>query len=347
MKEKKTRQGRNLNLIITTAVFLVITGVLAYVYIYFFLKTEEVVEAKTYKRYYVMIAEDRESSLSKSIHDGALQAAQESNCFVEMLGDNLSQDYSTADLMRIAIASDVDGIILEADESAEMSKLINEAVLKGIPVVTTVSDNKNSRRCAFVGISGYDLGKEYARQIIKIAIGDAARKREIKVSVLVNEKGESSAQNLLNMGIQDTIETEFTAKYKNGPKIEVSLVPIDYSGEFATEESVRDLFIHAKDSLPDIFVCNTEDATTSVYQAVVDYNKVGEIAILGYYDSDAILKAIDRGVIESTVSIDTGQIGRYSISSMTEYLDYGYTSEYQTANITLINKENVEPYLKK
>lgn len=346
MKEKKIRQRKYVNLLITSAVFLIITGVLAYVYIYFFLRTEEVVEAKTYDRYYVMIAEDRESSLSKSTHEGALKAALENNCFVEMLGDNLSQEYSTADLMRIAIASDVDGIILEANESEEMRELINTAVLKNIPVVTIYSDNKNSRRCCFVGISSYDLGKEYARQIIKIAIDNAYRKREIKVAVLVNDKDDSSSQNLLNTGIQDTIDSEFNTPYRTSPKIEIQLIPIDYSGEFATEESVRDLFIHEKDSLPDIFVCNTEDATTSVYQAVVDYNKVGEIAILGYYNSEAILKAIDRSVIESTVSIDTTQMGKYSISALNEYLEYGYTSEYQAANITLINKDNVSLYLK-
>ena len=32
-------------------------------------------------------------------------------------------------------------------------------------------------------------------------------------------------------------------------------------------------------------------STTCVYQAVVDYNCVGEVAILGYYDTDTILKA--------------------------------------------------------
>lgn len=345
MKEKKARSGKYVNLWLTTAVFFIITGVLAYVYIYFFVQTEEIAEAKTYDRYYVMIAGDRGSSMSKSIHEGALKAALDNNCFVEMLGDNLSQDYSTADLMRIAIASDVDGIILEADESDEIRELINEAVLKGIPVVTTVTDNKNSRRVSFVGVSSYDLGKEFARQIIKIAVNNAAKKSEIKVSVLVNDEGENSSQNLLNMGIQDTIETEYNGQYFKSPKIDVSLVYVDYEGEFATEESVRDLFIYEKDSLPDIFVCNTEDATTSVYQAVVDYNKVGEISILGYYDSEAILKAIDRSVIESTVSIDTQQIGRYSIMALNEFFDYGYTSEYQAANIIIVNKENVGKYL--
>lgn len=64
-------------------------------------------------------------------------------------------------------------------------------------------------------------------------------------------------------------------------------------------------------TLPDIIICLNELSTTCVYQAVVDYNCVGEIAILGYYDTDTILKAIERNVITATISIDTEQMGHF------------------------------------
>ncbi|MFR8844882.1 MAG: hypothetical protein ACLVGL_07430 [Waltera sp.] len=45
----------------------------------------------------------------------------------------LSQEYTRADLMRIAMTSGVDGILVESDESDEMSQLIDEAVGPGHP----------------------------------------------------------------------------------------------------------------------------------------------------------------------------------------------------------------------
>ena len=81
------------------------------------------------------------------------------------------------------------------------------------------------------------------------------------------------------------------------------------------------------------------------YQAVVDYNQVGQISILGYYDSDTIINAIDREVVNATISIDTEQMGRFCVDALTEYYLLGNTSQYFTADVALIDKSNVAQYL--
>lgn len=100
-----------------------------------------------------------------------------------------------------------------------------------------------------------------------------------------------------------------------------------------------------ENQLPDIIICLNELNTTCVYQAVVDYNKVGQVNILGYYDSETIINAIDRNVIYATISIDTMQMGRFCVDALTEYNTYGNTSQFFMADIALINKENVALYL--
>ena len=40
-------------------------------------------------------------------------------------------------------------------------------------------------------------------------------------------------------------------------------------------------------------------------------------------------------------------MGQYCIEALSDYYDYGNTSEYFTADITLINKGNVAEYLQK
>ena len=70
----------------------------------------EVTDADSYDKYYVMITKDRKSSFWQSVYQGAYQKGLEENAYVDLLGENLSEDYSREDLMRIAISSGVDGI---------------------------------------------------------------------------------------------------------------------------------------------------------------------------------------------------------------------------------------------
>ena len=82
-----------------------------------------------------------------------------------------------------------------------------------------------------------------------------------------------------------------------------------------------------------------------MYQTIVEQNRVGESVILGYYDSDTILKAIDKDVIYATITIDTAQLGHDCIEALNEYIDYRRVSDYYGVDYRIINKDNVGDYL--
>lgn len=291
-------------------------------------------EEQNYDDYYVMIVEDRKSDFWQEIYNGAHTAGLDENVYVDLLGSNLSQNYNRYELMEIAIYSGVDGIMVEADESMRMTELIDLAVANDIPVVTLYGDNPNSMRCSYVGVGNYELGREYGRQVLELAGEDA-----VSAAVLVSAQASDTSQNIVWSGIQETVLQE---NVKNAD-IQLSLISVDDSSNFTVEESIRDIFM--QESLPDIIICLNEVNTTCLYQAVIDYNKVGEIDILGYYANDTILKGIYRNVITSTISIDANQMGRYCIDALTEYKKIGNTSEYFMADITLVDKENVSDFI--
>ena len=308
---------------------------------------------KVYDRYYVMIAPDRKSDFMQSVYKGAFERGEKDNIYIDLLGDDLPEDYTKYDLMRIAIDSGVDGIIIDADESEEMTGLLMEADLANIPVVTLLDDNTQATRCSFVGIGGYDVGREYGLQVSDIIKSlrreyfmttEDAKEEDIAVidvAVLVNSSEPSTSQNIIISGIKETIaRTE-----QSGSKANLTLVSVDNSNAFSVEESIRDLFING--DVPGIIVCLDELTTTCVYQAVIDYNVVGEVSILGYYNSDTIINAIDRGAVYATIAIDTAQLGRYCVEALEEYNDMGATSQYFTADVTLINRNNVSSYVRK
>ncbi|MCI7190234.1 MAG: substrate-binding domain-containing protein [Lachnospiraceae bacterium] len=338
MDQNKIKKSNFTLILVATTLFVVVTSIIGIGFFRFYMNHFKETEDETrYQRYYALITEERKSSFWQSVYQGAYEAGVKENAYVEMLGSNLSTTYSREDLMRIAIDSGVDGIIVEADETKQMAELINEAVDAGIPVVTLYGDSTQSNRISFVGVGSYNLGREYGRQILQIA--EEQEKDRVKVSVLVNSYTQNSSQNILCSGIQETVENA----NKSGTDIEITLVSVDNTNAFSVEESIRDIFM--EDELPDIIICLNELNTTCVYQAVVDYNKVGQVNILGYYDSETIIKAIDRNVIYATVSVDTEQMGQFCIDALTEYYEYGNTSQYFTADIAFINKDNVSRYL--
>lgn len=296
-------------------------------------KTSRLMEGasyESYESYYAMISSNHESALWRSIYQGAVEAAAESGAYVEMLGSNLSTDYSRQDLMRIAIASGVDGIILEADESGDYTGLINEADAAGIPVVTVMGDDTTSNRKSFIGVNNYNLGREYGRQVL--LAGEDVQ----EVLVLISTSMPDTSQNIIFSGIQETLVEA------GRDDIRVYAAAIEGDNTFAVEESVRDVFLEQS---MDVLICLDELSTTCAYQAVVDFNRVGQIDIIGYYDSETILRGIERNVIHSTIALDTGEMGEYSIEALEEYRETGYVSDYFGVDTDLITIENVRDYL--
>ncbi len=290
-------------------------------------------EYNTYDNYYVLITDDNRNVFWQSVYEGALLEAKRTGAYVEMFGENLSGDYNTEDLMKIAINSKVDGIIVEADESAVMEEQLRRAHEAGIPVVTALYDNPEGLRQSYVGVSSYNLGIEYGDQICEMV----KRKPEGEYSVLVlldKEKTDSS-QSILISAIRERIRTQGMEH-----RVSVETAQVENGSMFAAEESIRDIFMKTE-VLPDIIVCLNERNTTSVYQTVVDYNQVGQVEIIGYYGSETILSAIEKEIIYSTISIDTIQMGKYCVEALNEYTQSGHVSDYYGVDVSVINAETL------
>jgi len=342
-KKQRNFTGSNRALVIgciCSVVFMLLTAMVGMIYFREnMLRSAELLEDvdyETYDSYYVLIPSDSTSDLWQSIYKVAREEGKKRGAYVEMLGSNLGTDYSREELLKIAIASDVDGIILEADDSVMTTIRLEEAEEKGIPVVTILEDNSQGIRKSFVGVSNYNLGREYGKQVLSI------QDKEVKdVLVLMSSGTKDMSQNLIFSGIQETLAEQ--AQEGQESDIQVRAAALEQSGAFDVEESVRNIFMEPQ--LPDVIICLDEISTSCAYQAVVDYNMVGQIDIIGYYVSKPILKAIERNVLRSTIFIDTEELGRFCVEAMDEYRKNGYVSEYFGVGTNVITAENVKDYL--
>ena len=287
--------------------------------------------ATAYQRHYLMIANDKDTGMWQSVYESASKEAESKDAYVELLSPEQMNGYSQADCLKIGIASKVDGIILEADGSKEEQHLITEALKDGIPVVTVMTDDTATSRISFVGLNSYQMGSAYGEKVAEYVTKDTE-----SILILLKKNIDDMNQSQIYTQISNAAQ----AKAGDSQSIQVTGKNLLSTGIFETEEAVTDIF-QQKDKVPDILVCMDEDTTECARQAVLDFNLAGKVTIIGYYSSDDILTAVEKGVISVTCDVDTEQLGRYSIEALTEYQKDGRTNSYYNVDINFLDREAV------
>lgn len=300
------------------------------------LETAEVDGGNTYQYHYVLIADNISSPLWQSIYKSAKEEAAKQNAYVEYVGRDMASEYTTRDYLEISIASKVDGIIVEPNGEPEVERLINKASENGIPVVTVMEDASGSKRKSFIGVNSFQLGQEYGEMIVNFITEDTE-----KILVLINGDTEGPGKNMTF----SQIKSEVKEKSPFGDQVQIDALRINSGNTFESEEAIRNVFLDAE-IFPDILVCLDEVDTKCAYQALIDYNKAGQMELIGYYPTESFLNGIEKGTASAAFKMDAEQMGKYSVEALKEFRDMGYVSEYFSVDLELITRNNVEEYLK-
>jgi ribose transport system substrate-binding protein len=86
------------------------------------------------------------------------------------------------EILETFIAQGVDGIAISSLNGVYLTPTINEAVDKGIPVVTWDSDAPKSKRVAFYGVNDFETGVIMGKEIVKL-LGDQGGKIAVITTV--------------------------------------------------------------------------------------------------------------------------------------------------------------------
>ena len=265
-------------------------------------------DGNEYRYHYVMIVEDCDMPFWKDVYESTREAAREHNALVELMGKSLSS-------------------------TIEIDERINEAGKAGIPVVTVLKDAPDTSRISFVGVNDYQLGRQYGEQILKLVPPD---KDDVEVMLLLHDRDNSS-----QVQIAEQINNLLVTSPDTSGRVRLIQETMRSTGKVDADETIRNIFFR-KEGIPDVLVCTEAVDTEAAYQAMIDYNKVGELQLLGYYKSDQILEAVRKGNIPVTLVIDTEQMGRYCVQALEEYLQEGHANSYYSVDLQFVTKENVD-----
>ena len=317
---------------ITILLLLVVAAVV--VSIIFFLRKndEDTTEAALAKAHYCFIAEDMADRQWQQIFEATKESAAEHGAWVECMNRDLPADYTREQLLEVAILADADGVFLEGGEGEELVALIDRAESEGIPVITIQRDAASSGRSCFVETGNYNLGREYARQIIGVTT------KESRTILLVMSEEEPADNNLFLSGLQQTLANE-------GNHLDLDIqIESPEGGAFTSAQLIRRRVLSA-DKRPDVIVCFTDEDSINAHQVLVDYNYLDQIKLISSSTSSTILHAIEDGSLYASVVTDAANLGKNCVERMEEARRGELEIEHQALDATVIRRENVKRYL--
>lgn len=282
---------------------------------------------KEYKSYYALVVEDTKDLFWENVYKAAKEEGIKQDIYIELIGNDLLEPCTVEDKFHIALNSGVDGIMI-APEGQDIEELLKEAEKEKIPVVTLLDDNMKGERKSFIGINSEDIARLYVDTI-------EAMNREVEnILILMDAKEQTTSKNFIYSSINEALS-------KAGFTVEIK--PINRENTFAAEEIIRDIILNDR-KIPDILICLNVEDTLCAYQAVIDYNKVGKMILMGYYQSEVLLQGIAKGIIDTTLWIDTAQIGRQGVEALQSYLTHQQVNAYFTVQATMVNKQNITKF---
>lgn len=297
------------------------------------LKNKAVGEAdySSYQYHIAIISDETDNSFWEDVYDGAVEAGAEYGAYVEQIDEGLVDRFTMEDAINVAIYEGVDGILLRPAEGRISKEMIDKAYRHGIPVITMQKDVPGSKRQGFVGINDYFLGQEYGKRVLKIAEEDTRL-----VTVLFPGAGfNETSRNWFRQGLSNTVQQK---------QIQFDFRIIwDDKGLNNAEDVIHDM-IEGTVEQPDLIICLDEVITQSTCQLIRDRGLSGQIKVIGSYASDYILKEIEEGYIDSTITIDPEAMGRMSIEALMTYKNYHMVSYYTEVDTMLIDRDLAARY---
>ncbi len=279
---------------------------------------------------FMMIAQDMGSTFWQQVRSGAEIAGEEYAAAIEFSGSMIRDEEAALELMNIAIASRVDGIVVYVTDDSNFTPLIDKAVSMGIHVVTIESDDKNSMRHTFVGPNSYTAGY-YGGNLVEEATDGQAN---AAIIIGGNYACNNDAKISLLKGFDDSALTSPSIRYQ----------PFEPSnaGYFAAETVIRQIVIDH----PEIntVVCTDLDDTLEAVQVLIDLNKESDVTVIGYGNTPQIREYIKNSNLYGSVYEDPKETGYQSIKRLVQSITGQNPPSSISTGVFTITRDNLVSY---
>lgn len=225
----------------------------------------------------------------------------------------------------LAQYSGIDGaIIYPFLKSDEILQRLNELDQRGIPVVLVEQDVADDWPWTFVGTNNFEMGRRIGTQLREDP-------RDGRIVVVYSDKSPAVAaeKELIELGITTVMEERLSAPIM---RRQTGLNPLD--AEALTYQLVR-----SDPPITSLVFTDTDD-TLAALQVIIDLNLVGEVQVIGFGVTDAIVDHLERGVLDATVAVNPQRIGIEAVRVLSELMETGNAPGYVDTGVEVIRSNS-------
>jgi ABC-type sugar transport system, periplasmic component len=307
--------------------------VFVYVLVQFYLSTERIrslvtpLEAgdKNHPELQIaLISQELDNPFWRSVEQGALAGAAQYHMELQYMGPFRIDAEEQMKLLEKAIASKMDGIILQGIGTEQDRLLIEKANTLGIPVITVDTDEPGSKRLAYVGTNNTYAGQEIGRLIAEDNKAPGG-----VIGILVGSK-EAPNQRLRLEGLQSVISARSGLSIAEVRASNISRLQAAQQAELMLKEHPEINYMVGLSSLDGI----------GMAEAVARI-KPGGVKIYAFDDLEDTLTAIQHKQIVSSIVQQPSQMGYKAISILNDYFRGQTGTPEQYTPISVITGKEV------
>ncbi len=273
--------------------------------------------------HFALIGEEMNHEYWRLVGQGAKTAEANHDVYVEYGGPERSNPDEQLKLLDMAIKSKVDGIIVQA-LNEQFTPLINQAVKKGIPVITIDTDASESMRDVYIGTDNYLAGQLAGKALAEDTKGEAT-------VGIISGSFDNALHQLRVKGFTDIVE-QF-----EGINI-VAIEESDISRVDAEEKAYRMLNEHTNITA---FYGTSSYNGVGIVAAAKSLKKENEMYVITFDAIDENILLLENGDINAIVEQQPFEMGYRGVEKMLTIIENKPFQDLYHTDLSIIRKSDL------
>ena len=274
--------------------------------------------SRDYAYHFAVIGEYADISVLHQICHGATSVSDTYNAVIDNLLPETGAGTTTMqELIDYACAMNVDGII--AYSTNETINIVSPVTVDGntIPVIIIGNDTPETQAVSYIGINGYDAGKQMVDALTSFVQGG-------KILAVRDGTTSGTLYSRIISSIQESLSGSFS----------VEDIDVRRRETMSSEDTIRDALRFEIDATA--VLCFSENDTVRVAENIVNLNLPRKIIVIGFGDTPQIRKYLDKGILSASLSQQAELMGASAVQTLSEYIKTGNANSYITITARIL-----------
>jgi ribose transport system substrate-binding protein len=279
---------------------------------------------------FALIQINQQALFFTQMNEGAQKAADAAGANLVIFNAN-NDPAAQNNAIENYIQQKVNGLIVVAIDTNGIMPAVKAADAAGIPVVAVDAVlPADGPQKAQIGVDNEGAGKMIGEHFLKVVKSDMGGKAKLGIVGALN----STIQNIRQKGFEDVVKTDSNiamAGVVDGRNVQDSAL------------SAAENLITANPDLTAIYATG-EPALLGAIAAIESQGKQGQVKLVGWDLTASAIKGIDGGYVVGVVQQDPAGMGAAAVDALVKIHGSGTVEKSISVPITIVTKENVEPY---